>query len=115
MLWRVECGTVRKQCCNLEDCPGGTPDIENPIHQRLIGILHEAAKEDIRPLRSRDIALVTKYENAVKKGLKCIPVRNLSELKHVARATALLICEKVGVQTDHTINKKEPFWKQIIE
>ena len=117
MCYGGSSGTVRKQCCNLEDCPGDTPDdhIENPIHQRLIGILHEAAKEDIPPLRRRDIALVTKYENAVKKGLKCIPVRNLSELKHVATATALLICEKVGVKTDHTINKKEPFWKQIIE
>ena len=29
--------TVREQCCDLEDYPGGTPEdhIENPIHQRL--------------------------------------------------------------------------------
>ena len=51
------------------------------------------AKEDIPILLSRDIALVTKCENAVNKGLKCIPVRNLCELKHVPRASALLVCE----------------------
>ena len=43
--------------------------------------------------------------------LKCIPVKNLSDLKYVVRAGALLVCKMVGVKTDHTINKKEPFWK----
>ena len=38
--------------------------------------------------------------------LKVIPVRNLSELKYVARVSALLVCEKVGVKTDHIIHKK---------
>ena len=53
--------------------------------------------------------------NEVNKVLKCIPVQNLLELKYVARASALLVCEKVGVKTDHTINKKDPFWKRRIE
>ena len=53
--------------------------------------------------------------NEVNEVLKCIPVRNLSELNYVARASALLVCEKVGVKTDHTINKKEPFWKRRIK
>ena len=39
--------------------------------------------------------------------LKCIPVINLSNLKYVARAGALLVCKKVGVKTDHTLNKKK--------
>ena len=26
MCYEGSSGTVRKQCCNLEDCPGGTPD-----------------------------------------------------------------------------------------
>ena len=47
--------------------------------------------------------------------LKCIPVKNLSDLKYVVRAGALLVCKMVGVKTDHTINKKEPFWKWRIE
>ena len=72
-------------------------------------------KRDIPTLRSRDITLVTKYVNEVKEVLKCIPVRNVSELKYVARASALLACEKAGVKTDNTINKKEPFWKRRIE
>ena len=31
------------------------------------------------------------------------------------RPSALLVCQNVGVKTDHIINKKEPFWKWIIE
>ena len=106
--------TVREQGCDLDDYPEGTLKyhIENPIHQRLIEIMHEGTKGDIPTLRSRDINLVTKYVNEVSEVLKFIPVRNLSELKYVARASALLVCEKVGVKTDHTRNKKEPFWKQ---
>ena len=26
----------------------------------------------------------------------------------------LLVCEKVGIKVDYTINKKEPFWKRRI-
>ena len=77
--------------------------------------MQERAKGDIPTLRSRDIILVTKYVNEVKKVIKCIPVRNLFELKYAVRASALLVSEKVGVKTDHTINKKEPFWKRRIE
>ena len=77
--------------------------------------MHEGAKGDIPTLRSKDIDLVTKHVNEVNEVLKCIPVRNLSDLKYVARAGALLVCEKVDVKTDHTINKKEPFWKRRIE
>ena len=40
---------------------------------------------------------------------------NLPLFKYVARASALFVCEEVGVKTDHTINKKEPFGKQRIE
>ena len=96
---------------------GGTPEdhIKYPIYQRLIEIMHEWAKGDIPTLHSRDITLVTKYVNEVNKVLKCIPVRNLPELKYVARASALLVCEKVGVETDYTMNKKERFWKRRIE
>ena len=57
--------------------------------------MHEGAKGDIPTLRSM---YVTKYVNEVKKVLKCILVINLSELKYVARASALLVCEKVGVK-----------------
>ena len=53
--------------------------------------------------------------NKVNKVLKCNPVRKLSDLKYDARAGALLVCEKVVVKADHTINKKEPFWNQRIE
>ena len=77
--------------------------------------MHEGAKADIPILRSRDINLVTKYVNEVNEVLKFIPVRNLSEFKHVTRASALLVCEKDGDKADHTINKKEPFWKRRIE
>ena len=89
--------TVREQCCDLEDYPGDTTEdhIENPIHQRLIEIMHEGAK--------RDTNLLTKYKNEVKKVPKCISVRNSSDLKYAARASALLACEKVGVKTDYTI------------
>ena len=89
--------------------------IKNPIYQRLIETMHEWAKGDIPTLRSRDITLVTKYVNEVNKVLKCIPLRNLPELKYVARASALLVYEKVGVKTDHAINKTERFWKRRIE
>ena len=58
---------------------------------------------------SKDINLVTKHVNEADKVLKGIPVRNSSDHKYVARADALLVCEKVGVKADHTINKKEPF------
>ena len=108
--------TVKEQCCDLKDYLGNTPGnhIQNLINQRLIEIIHERTKGDIKTLRSRDITLVTKYVHEVKEVLKCIPVRNLSELKYVARASALLVCKKVGVKTDHVINKKEPFWKRRI-
>ena len=35
--------------------------------------------------------------------------------KKLVRASPLLVCEKVGVKSNQTINKKEPFWKQRIE
>ena len=75
--------TVREQCCNLDDYPGGILEgyIKNPIHQRLIKIMHEGAKGDIQTLRSRDITLENKYMNEVNDMLKCIPVRNLPESK----------------------------------
>ena len=109
--------TFRKQCCDLDDYPGGTPEdhIENPIHQPLIEIMHEGANRDIPILHRRDITFVTKYVIEMNEVLKCIPVRNLSKLKYVARASALLVCENVGIKTDHTTNKKEPFWKWRIE
>ena len=110
-------GTVREQRCDSEDYLGGTPEdhIKNPIHQGLIEVMHEGAKGDIPPLRSKDINLVTKHVNKVNKVLKCIPVRRLSDLKYVVRAGVLFVCENVGVKTDYTINKKEPFWKRRIE
>ena len=61
------------------------------------------------------MTLVTKYVKEVSEVLKCIPVRVLSELKYVARASALLISEKIGLKKGHTINRKEPFWKLGIE
>ena len=64
--------TFWEQSWYLEDYPVDTPEnhIENPIHQRLIEIKHEAAKGDIPTLRSRDIALVTKHVNEVSEKLK---------------------------------------------
>ena len=47
--------------------------------------------------------------NKVQKGN---PARTLSELKHVARASALLVRERVGVEIDHIINKMKVFWKR---
>ena len=35
--------------------------------------------------------------------------------KKLVRASPLLVCEKVGVKSNHTINKKEPFRKRRIE
>lgn len=77
--------------------------------------MHEQAKRDIPTLRSRNINLVVKYVNEVNEVLKFITVRNLSELKYVVRASALLVYEKVSVKTDHTIKKKKLFWKRRIE
>ena len=110
LSYRGSSGTETEKCCDLEDYPGGTPEdhIENPIHQRLIEITHEAAKGDIPILHSRDITLVTKYVNEVNEVLKCISVisvRKLSELKHVVRVGALLVCEKVGVKTDRNMKR----------
>ena len=73
--------------------------------------MHEREKRDIPILRSRNINLLAKYVNEVNEVLKFITVRNLSELKYVVRASAFLVCEKVSVKTDHTIKKKELFWK----
>ena len=109
--------SVREQGCDLGDYPGGTPEdhIKNPIDQRLNGIMRDGAKGDIPTLRTRDSNLVIEHVNDVNEVLKCIPVKNLSDLKYVARAGALLVCEKIGVKTDHVINTKEPFWKRRIE
>ena len=52
---------------------------------------------------------MTKHVNEVNEVLKGVSARNLTELEYVTRASALLICEKVGVKIDHTTNKKEPF------
>ena len=53
--------------------------------------------------------------NEVNKVGKGIPVRDFSELEYISRASLLLVCEKVGVKINHAINKKDPFWKRIIE
>ena len=61
--------------------------------------MHEGAKGDISTLRGRDITLVTKHVSEKNEVLsKGIPLRNLSELKYVATASALLVCEKIGVK-----------------
>ena len=77
---------VRKQDCDSDDYPGGKTEdhIKNPIHQRLNEIMHEEAKGDVPTLCCRGINLVTNM-NEVNKMLKCIPVRNLPDLKYVAR------------------------------
>ena len=72
--------------------------------------MYEGEKGDILILRSRDTTLMTKHVTEVNNMLKDIPVRNLSEFKHIARAS-----EKVGIKIDHTINKKETFWMQRLE
>ena len=77
--------------------------------------MHKGAKGDIPTQRGRDINLVTKYMNEMNEVLKCIPIRNLSELKYVARASTLLVCEKVGVKIDHIIHKKQSFWRPRID
>ena len=59
--------------------------------------MHEPEKGDIPTLSNIDITLVYKHVNEVDKMLKVIPVRDLSELKYVARASALLVFEKVGM------------------
>ena len=98
--WSSGTELVEEQCCDLEDYPGDTPEdhTENPIHQSLTEIIDEVAKGDIPNLRSRDIALVTKHVNEVNKVLKCISVKNLSEIKYIARASVLLVCEKFRCQ-----------------
>ena len=65
--------TVRKQGCDSDYYPGGTPEdhIKNSIQQHLIEIMHEGAKGDIPTLRSKDIDLVTKHVNEVNEVLKC--------------------------------------------
>ena len=49
---------------------------------------------------------MTKHVNEVNEMLKGVPARNLTELEYVARASALLICEKVGVKIDHQTKKQ---------
>ena len=95
------------QAIILRDTP--VDQIKNPIHYRLIEIIHKGAKGDIPTLRSKDINLVIKHVNEVNGVLKFIPVKSLSDLNYAAIADALLVCEKVGVKTDQTMNKKEPF------
>ena len=59
--------TVRDQGCNLDDYPGGHTrrSYKNPIHRRLIKIIHERAKGDVPTLRSRNKNLVIKHVNEV--------------------------------------------------
>ena len=40
------------------------------------------------------------------------PSKKFFWLKDVAKASALLVCEKVNVKKDHIVTKNEPFWKQ---
>ena len=108
--------TVKEQLCDLEDYLGDTTEYltENPFLQRLIEIIHEGAKGDISTLNSRDITLMTKHVNERNEILKVIPVRNLPELKYVARASALLVCEQVKFNIYHIKHKKQLFWKRRI-
>ena len=66
-----------------------------PIQQCLIEIIHEGAKGDIPNLNSRDKTLVTKHVNEVNKVLKCIPVRNLSELKMMKEKVHYLFVKRL--------------------
>ena len=59
-------------------------------------------KGDILTLHSRDITLVNKHVNEMTEVLG-IPVTNLSELKYVVRASALLVCARVGAKIDQII------------
>ena len=108
--------TIRKQFCNLEDYLEDRTEYltENLFLQRLIEIIHEGTRGDFSTLHCRDITLLTKHVKERNGILKVIPVRNLSELKYVAKESALLVCEKVGFKIYHIIHKKQLFWKQQI-
>ena len=101
----MEGGVVQKQR-TMPLLIGLSWSTQDQIHQRLLEIMHEVANRDIPTLHNRDITLMTNYVNEVKKILKRIPVRNLSELKYAARTSELLICEKVSGKTCYPINKR---------
>ena len=108
--------TVSEQFCDLayylgdiqEDC------IENPIYKCLIEIIYEVAKGHIPALHIRHTTLLIKHVNENKE-FNSISTRNFSELKYVARGSALSVFQKFSLKKDHTINKKEQFWKRRIE
>ena len=68
--------------------------IKNPVYNCLIEIVQKGATGLIPPLRSRDITLLNMYVNAVNEVVKGILVHKVTELKNIARAGALLVCEK---------------------
>ena len=86
----MEAGVVQKLLQNKAMIQaiilGDTPEdqIKNPIHRRLIEKIHKGAKGDIPTLRSKEINLVIKHMIEVSGVLKCIPVKNLSDLKYAA-------------------------------
>ena len=53
--------------------------------------------------------------NERNEALKVIPARNLSDLKYVARASALLVGKKVDVKIDHIIHRKRSVISVLLE
>ena len=112
-----ETKTVREQFFDLAYYLGDIPEdcIENPIYICLIEIIYEVAKGHIPALHIRHTTLLIKHVNEKNKEFNSISTRNVSELKYVARGSALSVFEKFSLKKDDTINKKEQFWKRRIE
>ena len=117
ILCQNDTETVREQFCDLAYYLGDVPEdrIENPIYQSLIEIIYEVAKGHIPALHIRHTTLLIKHVNEKNKEFNIISTINFSELKYVARESALSVIEKFSLKKDHTTNKKEQFWKRRIE
>ena len=58
---------------------------------------------------------MTKLVNEVNELLKGIPVKNLSEIKSVGGASALLVCEKIHIKVGTTLKERKLIWNWHVE
>ena len=90
-------------------------DEQITLLERLKSILEISDKAKIHNLRNADSTKVKQTTAKVNEILKFLPTSNITEVKNVLRASAILVCELIDIKEHKKKERKEPFWKRRIE
>ena len=82
---------------------------------RLKNIMERSDRRKIHNLKNTDRTTVKQTTAKVNGILKYLPTDDITDVKNVLQASAILVCELLDIKEPEKKEKKEPFWKRRIE